>query len=390
MNALYSVLDFSLSVALGLFLLVVLVVLHELGHAIAARRSGVMVEEFGIGFPPMAWSKKLKNGTRFSVNWLPLGGFVKLKGEHDSDKSPGSYGSLKLAGKAKILLAGVVMNWLAAALIFTVLALMGIPKVLPNQFSLPSDSAVTVKPVVAAEVAPDSPAAASGLRRGDQILALAAQPIDNPQALYVATQNNAGRQVTVIYRRGSVESATNVTLRPPSEAAKGYLGVVPNQGQLVRSTWSAPVVGVGLTVQFTKVTFEGLGTLLADVAKGLASKFSSDRSVRQAGNRALSDANSGVAGPLGILGVIFPAARQAGWVMLLFLTGIISLTLAVMNVLPIPALDGGRLFVTLLFRVLKQPLTKQREEKIHATGFMALMALVLLITVLDVGKLIGK
>lgn len=390
MSVFFAVLSFSLSVALGLLLLVVLVVLHELGHAIAARRNGVTVEEFGIGFPPQAWSKKLKNGTRFSLNWLPLGGFVKLKGEHDSDKLPGSYGAVSLWSKTKILLAGVVMNWLAAAAIFTALALVGIPKILPNQFSVSQDSQIITQPVAVAAVAPGSPAAAVGLKQGDQLLAVAGRTITSPESLYAATRDNAGKRVTILYRRAGTETALQVTLRPSGAAANGYLGAVPRQGQFIRSTWSAPVVGVGLTAQFTKLTFESLGNLVIDLVRGVASKFSSNAAVRQAGDKALSDANAGVAGPLGILGVIFPAAKQAGWVMLLFLTGIISLTLAVMNILPIPALDGGRLFVTLLFRAIKQPLTKQREDKIHTTGFAALMVLVLLITVLDVGKFIAR
>ena len=99
----------------GLIVLVVLIVVHELGHAIVARRNGVVVEEFGIGFPPKAWGKKLKNGVLFTLNWLPLGGFVRLKGEHDAAKGKGTYGAASFWQKTKILLAGVVMNWLASS-----------------------------------------------------------------------------------------------------------------------------------------------------------------------------------------------------------------------------------------------------------------------------------
>src|ERR1035437_8901898 len=116
-------------VALGLAVLVFLVVVHELGHAIIARRNGIVVEEFGIGFPPMAWSRKLKNGVLFSLNWLPLGGFVKLQGEHDAADKKGDYGATTFWNKTKILFAGVAVNWLAAALILTVLAFIGMPKV---------------------------------------------------------------------------------------------------------------------------------------------------------------------------------------------------------------------------------------------------------------------
>src|SRR5580698_876104 len=104
---------------LGLVLFIGLIVLHEFGHFIAARRSGVEVEEFGIGFPPGIWSKEMKKGYRLSINLLPLGGFVKLKGEHDADKTPGSFGAASLLSKTKIMLAGVGMNLLAAMVIFT-------------------------------------------------------------------------------------------------------------------------------------------------------------------------------------------------------------------------------------------------------------------------------
>lgn len=385
-----GLLNFALSIAIGLLLLVFLVVIHELGHAIAARRNGVVVEEFGIGFPPKAWGKKLKNGILFTLNWLPLGGFVKLKGEHDSDTNEGSYGAASLWAKTKILLAGVVINWLAAALIFTVLALFGLPKALPNQFTVPQDTHITRDKVVASVVVKNSPAEKAGLKAGDKILVLAGEEIDNTDELFAVAKKNAGKTVTLAYSREGQERAADIALNADNGQNKGFVGIGPLQQERIRATWSAPIVGIGTTAQFTWVTFQGLGQLLANVGQGLASKLSPDESVRQRGAEALGEANQGVAGPVGILGQIFPAAREAGLTTLLFLTGIISLTLAVMNVLPIPALDGGRLFVTLLFRGLKKPLTKEREEKIHATGFIALMALVLLITVLDIGKLSGN
>src|SRR5579872_7596553 len=112
----------------GLVLFVLLVVVHEFGHFIMARRHGVDVEEFGLGFPPRAKVLTKKNGTIYSVNWLPLGGFVRLKGEHDADMAPHSYGAASLGTKVKILLAGVFMNLVAAFLILTALAWLGMPK----------------------------------------------------------------------------------------------------------------------------------------------------------------------------------------------------------------------------------------------------------------------
>src|SRR5664279_3659375 len=134
-------------VIVGLVILVFLVVAHELGHAIVAHRNGVVVEEFGIGFPPRAWAKKLKNGVLFTLNWLPLGGYVKLQGEHDSASKKGDYGAASFWQKTKILLAGVLMNWIVAVLLLTVLAWTGLPKILPDQFTVTGDTTIVKQSV---------------------------------------------------------------------------------------------------------------------------------------------------------------------------------------------------------------------------------------------------
>jgi regulator of sigma E protease len=392
MESILGSLDFALSVIIGLALLVILVVVHELGHAIVARRNGVVVEEFGIGFPPQAWKKKLKNGVLFTLNWLPLGGFVKLKGENDAAKEKGSYGAAGLWAKTKILLAGVAVNWITAAAIFTILALVGIPKVLPDQFSVSADTTEVRQPVQAVFVAEDTPAAATGIVVGDEILTIAGESVETPEKLQEITKGHAGETVEVVYRQqdnGQTLTKT-VKLTDGSDPEKGYLGIASSQQATLRSTWSAPIVGVGTTVQFTVVTLDGIGQLFVNLGKGLASKLSTNEQTRDSGAQALEEAGANVAGPIGILGTIFPQAREAGLVILLFLTGIISLTLATINILPIPALDGGRLFVTLLFRLLRKPLTKEIEERIQATGFVVLIGLIILVTIVDVGRITGN
>lgn len=377
-----------LGILIGLFLLVILVVIHELGHAIVARRNGVVVEEFGIGFPPRAWAKKLKNGILFSINWLPLGGFVKLQGENDAANKKGDYGAASLWAKTKILMAGVAVNWVFAAFIFSIIAIVGMPKVLNNQFTVPADTQEISQPVTISTVAKDSPAKEAGLEVGDEILRFDGQPVPNPESLTTLTKEHKGKEVEIIYKRGSQEETAQTKLNEENNG-KGYLGVGSTQRTVTRSTWSAPIVGVGVAVQFTGATLDGLGNLVASLAKGTTSQLSSDEKVRKEGSEQINEAGNSVAGPIGILGVIFPAAKDAGLTSLLLLTGIISLTLAIMNALPIPALDGGRLFVTLLFRVMKKPLNKDMEEKIHGTGFAFLLLLIVVITVADVGKFFG-
>lgn len=371
-------------VLIGLFVLVLLVVVHELGHAIVARRNGVVVEEFGIGFPPRAWGKKLKNGILFSLNWLPLGGFVKLQGEHDEAKKKGDYGAASFWQKTKILFAGVVVNWLVAVILLTGLAFVGLPKIVQDQFSVASDTVTITEPVQLGSLVADYPAAKAGLQSGDKILTFAGEPIETAQEIIDVSQKNRGKTVAVTYERDGQQAQTNVALR---DADKAVFGSTLGQSQKIKATWSAPIVGVVTTAQFTWVTLQGLGNLAADFFGGLFMQLSFNEKTREQGSANLEEASNSVAGPIGILGTIFPAAGQGGIMDIIFLTAIISLTLAVMNVLPIPALDGGSWFLMAMFRLLKKPLTKDLEERIKGTGFLILMGLVILVTIGDVAKL---
>ena len=378
--------ELIVGILVGLIILVVLVVIHELGHAIVAKRNGVVVEEFGVGFPPRAWKKKLKNGVLFTLNWLPLGGFVKLQGEHDAARKKGDYGAASFWVKTKILLAGVAMNWIVAALLLTVLAWSGLPKILPNQFSIPGDTTVTRQPVEVTAVASDSPAEKAGLKAGDKVLRFAGEQVQSSTELSKKTAEKKGQTVEVIYSRDGVEATAKVQLRGENKNQQGFLGVTSGQRETMQASWSAPIVGVVTTGQFTLATLQGIGDLVVNLVKGVVLQFSPHEGTRQQAQQDLQTVSNSVAGPVGILGVIFPAAEQAGLTQLILLSAIISLTLAVMNVLPIPALDGGRWFTMVIFRLLKKPLTKEREEQIQGTGFMILMLLVIVITVADVAK----
>ncbi len=367
---------------LGLLLFVSLVVVHEWGHFIAARRSGVGVDEFGLGFPPQAKILGKKNGTVYSLNWLPLGGFVRLKGEHDADTAAGSYGAARLSNKVKIMLAGVFMNLVASFALLTVLALTGMPQLVKKQFTIPSDSKVSTSHVLIGYVEPGSPAAKAGIKEQDRFeaIGLAAggglHTITSSSKVPEITKQLAGQQVTVAYRRGDALKEVNLMLRDQTEVAasksssnpKGYLGISPTDYQLRRSTWSAPLVALGVIWQFTALTLQGLGHALAALFTGHGAQASAQ-----------------VAGPVGVF-VILQKGTHLGLPFVLMLIAIISLTLAIMNVLPIPALDGGRLFVTMLYRALRKPLPKDTEDRIHGTGFAVLMLLILVITLVDIKR----
>lgn len=381
-------------ILLGLFVLISLVVLHELGHALVAKRNGVKVEEFGIGFPPAAKKWKVKRSflgedVIFSLNWLPLGGFVRLKGEYDSAKGKGTYGGSTFWVKTKILLAGVMMNWLTAIILFTVLAVIGLPKVLSNQVQLPFDTEVRRSPVSVVKITPDSPADRAGIKVGDQLIDINNQPLTEAEKLPIITKQNAGKKVPIKYSRDGEESLIDVQLNSEQTAkAGGYLGVVPSQSEKIYSTWSAPIMGVATTGQLSYETIKGIGVLLVKTTHGLFGQIFGSEQSKQSARADLSSVGDSVAGPIGILGVLFPSVVNSGIAQVIFVAALISLTLAVMNILPIPALDGGRWFTMAIFRLFKKELTKEREENIQATGMLILLILTILVTVSDVGKLL--
>lgn len=386
---------------IGLLLFVGLVVIHEFGHFIMARRNGVEVEEFGIGFPPRAWSKKTKGGFIFSLNWLPIGGFVKLKGESDAAKEKGSLGAASTWAKTKIMLAGVVMNLFVAFGLLTILAWVGMPQLLDNQFTVKQDTKVTQNEVLVGYVEPGSPAAKAGLKTRDRLVSLQVpdpgikyydkegkqvlwedkgpvktRPIASASQLPDLTKRAAGQTVKLGYERDGATRTTMVTLRSQAEVdksketdnPKGYLGVSPTEFTMTRSSWSAPIVAAGLIGQFTAATFQGLGHIITALFQGEGSKAAEQ-----------------VSGPVGIV-VLLKDGSLLGPEFVLIIIAIISLTLAIMNVLPIPALDGGRLFMVLLSRLFKKQLSQEMEERIVGASFIFLLFLIILITIVDVKR----
>ncbi len=376
----------------GLILFIGLVVVHEYGHFIMARRNGVEVEEFGIFFPPRLFKHKTKAGWDFTINALPLGGFVKLKGEHDSDTAKGSFGAASLNAKIKIMAAGVVMNLLTALALLTFLALVGLPKIIDNQFTIKSDTTVLTQKVLISYVEPESPADRGGLKTTDEITAIK-QPGYSPVAIMSAkelpdiTKSFAGKTVEVYYLREGQNrqavlkllSEAEVKSSQKTDNPKGYLGIVPAEFVMQRSTWSAPIVAVGLSAQVTTLTFQGLGNAVSGLGSLIAGAVTGNDPARQNGQTA---ASAQVAGPVGIY-FILKNGSFLGYEYMLFIIAIISLTLAIMNILPIPALDGGRLWLTLITRALKRPLSQKTEEIINVTGFLVLIGLIVLVTVVD-------
>jgi regulator of sigma E protease len=231
------------------------------------------------------------------------------------------------------------------------------------------NSATAVKDYVAVGfTSEDSPAEQAGFETGDKLLSLADTPINSTDDLFDATEANEGSQVTIVYEREGEQYSQLVDLRIRTDE-QSPLGIGPAAIEVNKySLLEAPVVGAGTTIQVAGETDKGLGSLVADIFGG-----------------EFSEAAENVSGPVGIF-VILNNASIFGFEYLLFFIGIISLTLAVMNALPIPALDGGKLAVSGIFKLLKKPLTKEVESAIHGSGFIILMIFIVLISVIDVQR----
>lgn len=448
--------EIVIGIIVGLLVLMCLVVAHEFGHFIMARRNGVNVLEFGIGFPPraIAWVKDRKTGKWrrlkrtewekespsrvviassssrsavkadeatdkggkrhgelaqrgmiFSLNWLPIGGFCQMDGESAADERKGTFGKATFWQKTKILFGGVTMNWLVAIVIFTILAWVGMPEFIEGQFTIGADTRTVWTPVRVATVMDDSPAAEAGMLAGDYILEVGGEKVRSTYDVTDYNSEHAGKEVEYRVRRSvdcscppdawcvrncpdgyeDYEYTLTVKLNPAD--SEYLLGVSMEGASATRySTWSAPLVGVGLTAQLTGQTFQGLGEMLWNLVRGVGSLFSFDSEVRESGQAAISAVGDSVSGPVGIIGVLFPAFTAAGPANLAFLAGLISVSLACMNVLPIPALDGGRWFLIAIYRLRHKKLTKEVENKIVTRAFMVLLALMFIVTILDIAR----
>ena len=425
--------DIFVGIIVGLLVLMFLVTAHEFGHFLAARRNGVRVVEFGICFPPRAvawikdpktgkwrrlkrseWNKSkvtktvgiegkdaktkavsdgsskelFEKGMVFSLNWLPIGGFCQMDGESDADTRKGTFGAAKYWAKTKILFAGVAMNWLVAFIIFTVLAWTGMPEFLEGQFTIDADTRYESVPVQVTSVAENSPAERAGFQKGDYIIAVEGQNVKYSTDITGINEEHAGNEVEYRIQRGDDEMNIRATLNGAD--ADYLLGVTMATTQAKSySTWSAPIVGAGLTLQLTGETFKGVGMMIGNLVSGVARMFSFDDTVRESGQEALSEVKDSVTGPVGIIGVLFPSFTSAGPTNLAFLAALISVSLACMNVLPIPALDGGRWLLITIYKLRKKKLTKETEEKIVSRAFIVLLALIFIVTILDVIRIIN-
>ncbi|MGO8951453.1 MAG: RIP metalloprotease RseP [Ktedonobacterales bacterium] len=347
-----------------------LVIGHEFGHFITAKRAGIRVDEFAIGFPPRLFSFR-RGETQYSINLLPLGGYVRMSGENGDvtdeagNYDPRSFASKSAAKRAAVLLAGVTMNLILAVVLLTVYEAIGQP-----DYSR-----------VIATVVPGSPAAQSGLKPGDTILSIDGHPVRyfsdittqlQQDILSASPHAKTVNVVLVIEHKGS---DTPITVSVPaliqSTPNKGHLGIGanPNNIVLVRPPiWEAPAHAIGDIGAVVVGTYQGLEAVI----------------------RGLVPANQAVTGPVGIVNYIGISASDIptlGISPILYLSAVLSLNLAIFNLLPIPGLDGGRLLFVLI-EVLRRGkrVSPEREGLVHLIGLATLLLLVLLVTINDIGN----
>jgi regulator of sigma E protease len=357
------------TVVLFFLILGLLVLIHELGHFVVARLARVRVLEFGIGFPPRARVIRSSGETLYTLNWLPIGGFVKLEGEDgDAKGDPRSFSAKPLGTRLLILVSGVVMNVLLAFAIFTGITWLASPYMGLRFF----------------EVQPDSPAATAGLQSGEALVAVDGQRFQfmtGPDILD-GLRSKAGQTVELtVDGVDGVRRQVTVTLRSPSavQANQGALGISQEnhlwEGYFDGATTmndlpTAIGVGVDQTVRWTGIIIVGLGELVGKVA-------------------ADPTAPPPVAGPIGIASQIGDVFFDAGPIMTLFVAGILSANLAVVNILPFPPLDGGRMLMITLKRIFGARISLRAEQLTYLVGFVFLFAFIIWVSGFDLVRTFG-
>ena len=353
-----------------LLILSVLVLVHELGHFFVAKLFKIKVEEFGFGFPPRVWSKKIGE-TLYSLNLLPIGGFVKLYGEDEA--GGGKIGVSKKITKdlsraffarpiwqrLLVVVAGVFMNFVLAVVIISfIFATIGAP--------------TPVNEVIVTSIVKDSPADTAGLKPGDVVQSINGKKIIQSSELISITKENLGEAITLeVKDQKSNVRPVKVTPREKYPSDQGPMGVSIGQKVVVKkySWYQAPFAGTKEAVKTSVLIVAGVGQVIGEIVR--------TGSVPQ-----------GVAGPIGIAQLTGEFVHSGIYAVLSFLA-LLSLNLAILNVLPIPALDGGRLFFILIEAVTRRKVPAKFESYAHAVGIALLLALIALITIHDVGRLVS-
>lgn len=376
-----SILQFASNLLIFLVGLSVLVLVHEFGHFIAAKRAGIKVEEFGLGFPPKLF-KWRRGETEYSLNALPIGGYVRLYGEEHSVASEKnrSFFHQPKGVRVSVIVAGVLMNILLGIVVFTFLY---------SKLGVPASSSTDV---IITYVFDGSPAASAGIKVLDRIDSIAGEKIADIASVKEITDKNRGKEIEYVLVRSELKFLASevfeqgerervvvkVIPRETPPENQGAVGIGLDQLSIVQTQFfpwyempfRAGIAGIGQSLKFTGEIFKGLGSMVQKLV--LQGEVPKD-----------------VAGPVGIFQITSAAASVGGSLTLLSLLGVLSINLAVLNILPFPALDGGRLFFIILETIFRRRVFPVYESIAHQVGMILLIALILLITFSDIRRVIG-
>jgi len=367
-----------MSIVLFIIVLVVLIVVHELGHFLVAKFFGIRVEEFGIGYPPRAFTIGTFRDTTYTLNWLPFGGFVRIFGERPGvqyplhDKQYAFVSKTRLV-QAAVLAAGVLFNLLFAWLLFTATFVAGAPTAIDEVDAVGLETRLIVSSVVSG-----SPASVAGLLAGDEVVSVSTPRGELqevlPSAVSAFIQDNVGREITIGYIRDQqtqaietvrVTPAHGVLDERPGTPAVGFAMALVADVSLPLG--EAIVEGFFSTTDALKSITVGLGTFLFAAVTGSADWQQ-------------------VAGPIGIAGLVGDAS-SVGFTYLLYFTAFISVNLAVINLIPLPALDGGRLLFVAIEAVRKKPISDKVASVFNLIGFTLIILLMVVVTYHDIARL---
>ncbi|MFA5828291.1 MAG: M50 family metallopeptidase [Candidatus Shapirobacteria bacterium] len=335
----------------------ILVLVHEFGHYFAAIKTGVKVEEFGLGLPPRIVGKKF-GGTIFSLNWLPIGGFCKLYGEDGDGKGGVAFNNKKPWQKMMVVLGGVLMNLVLAIAIFSfVYSVSGVP--------------TDIKVVKIIGITGGSPAEMAGLKEGDSVVEVEGKPVFSAREMTDEVAKYKGQEISLEVESLKVEREVKVFVRENPPAGEGGMGVTVSNTEMVPMKWYEIHKGIG--AGFREAYY--WGKIIGSGVIGMVSELFQGRVPKD------------VSGPIGMFQATSSIKQNQGMLAVVHFFAIVSVNLAVVNILPFPALDGGRIIFVVYEMIFRKRVNQKFETAINNFGMVVLLFLIFLITAGDVVRI---
>lgn len=326
----------------AIFVFMLVIVFHEFGHFAVAKLVGIKVHEFSIGMGPKLLHKKGKE-TEYFLRAIPIGGYVKMEGEDESSEDPRSFSKKPVGSRILVVAAGAIMNFILAIIVFTIVSY-----------------GVGVHTTTIEKIIKDSPAFHAGLQSGDEIKKINEQEIKSWNSIVKNINNSeSDKNLNIVVKRNSEEISFNMKPKYDSETKRYLIGIEPSYQKsfllALKGGFQTTGTVLGLMFKFLSMLFKG------EVSKG------------------------DLSGPVGVIYTVGEAAKY-GFLNLLYITGFISVNLGFFNLLPIPALDGSRIFFMLIELIRGKPVNPEKEGFVHFVGFVLLMILMIIVTYSDIVK----